>query len=251
MIRLAIMSDLHVEKGPYHPPALDADLWILAGDIGWGPEGVQWIAANLHGAPCAYVAGNREHWHWGEGIDPVAELRRASAAVPGLRFLQDEVTEYRFGARRLRILGATLWTDYALEGDAEGVMRVCQDKMPDYRNGRGSDGHILTAAQVRAWNRASVGFLDKALAQPFDGDTIVVTHHCPTASSLKARRPEHWPTTASVTELDGLIAARQPLMWVHGHTHWDCDHAIGRTRIVTRQRGTPENEDFTPLAVEI
>lgn len=251
MIRLAIMSDLHVEKGPYHPPAVEADLWLLAGDIGWGPEGVRWIADHLRGRACAYVAGNREHWHWGEGTDPIAELRRLAAGVPGLSFLQDQQAEFAFGDRRLRVLGATLWTDYALEGDPAAAMRLAQEKMPDYRNGRGSDGRILTAAQVLAWNRASVAFLERALAEEFGGDTIVLTHHCPTAASLKARRPEHVPTTASVTGLDGLIAARRPLLWVHGHTHWDCDHAIGRTRVVTRQRGTPENEDFTPLVVAI
>ncbi|HSV28438.1 MAG TPA: hypothetical protein VLL76_02735, partial [Candidatus Omnitrophota bacterium] len=158
MIRIAIMSDLHVEKGPYHPPRLDADLVILAGDVGWGPEGVQWIAQHLAGRPVVYVAGNREHWHWGDGTDPVAALRAQAARVPGLRFLQDEAAVFRFDDRHIRILGATLWTDYRLEGDPEAAMATAQARMPDYKNGRGSDGKPLTAAQVAAWNRGSVAF---------------------------------------------------------------------------------------------
>lgn len=249
MIRLAIMSDLHVEKGPFHPPRLDADLVILAGDVGWGPEGVQWIARHLAGRPVVYVAGNREHWHWGEGADPIKAIREQASRVPGLCFLQDDRADFTFGGRRLRVLGATLWTDYSLEGDRDGAMALAQERMPDYRNGRGADGKPLTAAGVLAWNRASVAFLERELAVGFDGDTIVVTHHVPSARSLKARRPDHVPTTASVTELDALIEAHGPALWVHGHTHWDCDYRIGRTRILSRQRGGPDNDGYAPLTI--
>lgn len=246
-MKLAILSDLHVEKGPYRLPPLEVDMFVLAGDIGWGPEGVQWIADHLSGRPAIYVAGNREHWHWGEGMNPMAELRRLSANVPNLHFLQDDCVE--LGGRRF--LGATLWTDYALEGDQQGAMVTAQSRMPDYKNGRGSDGTILTAAQVLAWNRASVAFLERRLAENFDGETIVVTHHVPSACSLKARRPEHVPTTASVTQLDTLIQTRGPRLWVHGHTHFDCDYVIGRTRVVSNQRGDADNEAYAPLTIDL
>lgn len=243
MTILAILSDLHVEKGPFRLPPLEADLFILAGDIGWGPEGVRWIAEHLGGRPALYVAGNREHWHWGDGTDPVAELRRLAAGVPNLHFLQDDGIELA----GLRFLGATLWTDYALEGTPDAAMAEAQAKMPDYKNGRGSDGRILTAAQVLAWNRASVAFLERELAP----GTIVVTHHAPSARSLKALRPGHVPTTASVTQLDALIQARGPSLWIHGHTHFDCDYGIGNTRVVSNQRGGPDNEAYAPLTISL
>lgn len=251
MTRLAILSDLHVEKGPYQPPPLDTDVIVLAGDVGWGPEGLDWIGRHLAGRPVIYVAGNREHWHWGDGTDPVAELRRRAAAIPGLHFLPDRRVDLRIDGRDLRFLGATLWTDYALEGDAAAAMAQAQAKMPDYRNGRGADGATLTAAQVLAWNRASVAFLESELNRDFAGETVVVTHHVPSARSLKARRPDHVPTIASVTGLDGLIEATEPALWIHGHTHFDCDYRIGRTRIVSRQRGGPENETYVPLTVAL
>jgi hypothetical protein len=251
MIRLAVLSDLHVEKGPWHPPAFHADLVVLAGDIGWGPEGVRWIAEHLGGRTAVYVAGNREHWHHCPGCDPLLALRAAATTVPNLHFLSDDRADFSFGGRMLRVLGATLWTDYALEGDRAGAMALAEASMPDYRNGRGADGARLTAAQVAAWNAASVEFLTRELTSPFAGTTLVVTHHAPAAASLRKRRPEHVPTTASITRLEELIEATGPALWVHGHTHWNCDYRLGATRVVTNQRGEPENDGFAPLIVEL
>ncbi|MDA8230423.1 MAG: metallophosphoesterase [Magnetospirillum sp.] len=251
MIRLAILSDLHVEKGPWRLPPVHADLFVLAGDIGWGPEGVHWIADNVRDLPAVYVAGNREYWHHPPGVDPVAALRSAAAKLPNLHFLQDAAATFTIRGQSLRVLGATLWTDYALEGDAAGVMAKAEKAMPDYRNGRGSDGNRLTAAEVLRWNRDSVAFLERELARPWEGRTVVLTHHAPTAASLKRRRPDHVPTIASVTSLEPLIEAHNPQVWVHGHTHTSCEYRLGATRIVSNQRGEPENEDYAPLIVAL
>ena len=245
--RLAILSDLHVEKGPYEPPPLDADLVVLAGDIGWGVEGAAWIAEHVGNRPAVYVAGNREYWHHKGGADPLGELRRATSRLSSLHFLQDD--EAIIGG--VRVLGCTLWTDYALGGDAPSAMAKAQAGMPDYKNGRGEGGVVLSAAQVLAWNQASVAFLNGALARPFAGPTVVVTHHLPTAQSLTAPRLDHAPTIASVCGLDALIKRAGPALWVHGHSHSDCDYRLGATRIVSRQRGSPENEGYQPLFVEI
>jgi predicted phosphodiesterase len=251
MIRLAVLSDLHVEKAPWHPPAMEADLIVLAGDIGWGPEGVRWIADHLHGRPAVYVSGNREYWRHPPETDPIAAIRAAAAQVPNLHYLQNDRVVLPIAGRNLRVLGATLWSDFSLNGDAEAEMTKAAASMPDYRNGLGADGVPLTPAQVRDWSRASAAFLTAELAQDWDGPTLVITHHAPAIASLKALRPEHVPTTASVTRLEGLIAERGPDLWVHGHTHWSCDYRLGRTRILSNQRGEPENTDYAPKLVEI
>jgi hypothetical protein len=246
-IRLAILSDLHVEKGPYEPPPFDADLVVLAGDIGWGVEGAAWIAEHVGDRPAIYVAGNREYWHHKGGADPLDELRQATRRLPSLHFLQDDEVVIQ----GVRVLGCTLWTDYALAGDAASAMAQAQAAMPDYRNGRGAAGAMLSAAQVLAWNQKSVAFVTAALARPFAGPTMVVTHHLPSARSLKAPRLDHVPTIASVSGLDDLITQNGPALWVHGHSHSDCDYRLGLTRIVSRQRGAPENEGYQPLFLEI
>lgn len=251
MIRLAIMSDLHVEKGEWIPPDPSCDLLILAGDIGWGLDGMAWIARHLAGRRMVMVAGNREYWHHSPGVSPVAELRRAAADIPGLLFLQDEAAVLDLNGSRLRLLGATLWTDYSLDGDAEATMATAGETMPDYRNGAAETGERLNPDAVLAANRFSRDFIAAQLALPFQGATVVVSHHLPSERGLPRRRPGHVPQAASVTPLDDLVERIGPDLWVHGHSHADCDYHIGRTRVVSRQRGTPENVGFQPLLLDL
>jgi len=46
MMKLHILSDLHTEFADFVPPETDADVVILAGDIGVGLCGIKW-AANI------------------------------------------------------------------------------------------------------------------------------------------------------------------------------------------------------------
>ena len=251
MIRLALMSDLHVEKGEWLPPPFAADLTLLAGDIGWGLEGVAWAARHLGVRPAVMVAGNREYWHHRPGTAPLAELRAAAARVPGLTFLQDDATVVALPGCRLRLLGCTLWGDFTLDGDAAASMAQAVQTMPDYRHGAGEGGGLLTPAETVASNRASAAFLAARLAEPHDGPTVVLTHHVPSQCSLPKRKPGNVPQAASVTDLDALIAERGPTLWVHGHTHGDCDYTIGATRVLSHQRGTPDRADYAPLVVTL
>jgi predicted phosphodiesterase len=247
MTKLLIMSDLHVEKGEFLPPPLDADLVVLAGDIGWGLDGMAWVARHLQGRPAVYVAGNREYWHHAAGAAPVAELRRAAAAVPNLYFLENDAVVLNLPRGALRVLGCTLWGDFSLDGDAAATMARAAETMPDYKHGNAPSGARLTPADTLAANRASVTFLTQTLRRADPVPTIVVTHHVPSERSLPRRKPGNVPQAASVTHLDELIAGHGPDLWVHGHTHADCDYHLGRTRVISRQRGGPDCVDFEPL----
>jgi len=56
-----------------------------------------------------------------------------------------------------------------------------------------------------------------------------------------------------VSDLEGLILASRPALWVHGHVHDSHDYRIGSTRIVCNPRGYhSENPSFDPaLVVEV
>ena len=49
-MKLHVLSDLHTEFADFSPPETDADVVVLAGDIGVGLRGVEW-AANGKVAP--------------------------------------------------------------------------------------------------------------------------------------------------------------------------------------------------------
>jgi hypothetical protein len=77
----------------------------------------------------------------------------------------------------------------------------------------------------------------RTLAIPFDGPTVVVTHHAPHPDSV-ARRFENDPLTpAFVSDLSEVIDRWQPALWFHGHTHDNFDYRVGATRIVCNPKG--------------
>jgi len=71
--KLHLLSDLHLETGPYEIPAdLEYDILIAAGDISSSVEqSVSWLAAI--GKPVIYVLGNHERWGDADLDDAVAK----------------------------------------------------------------------------------------------------------------------------------------------------------------------------------
>jgi Icc-related predicted phosphoesterase len=82
---------------------------------------------------------------------------------------------------------------------------------------------------ARAW-------LESELAKPFDGKTIVVTHHAPLKQSLAEKYAEDWVSAGFVNDLPSLVRAPVAL-WIHGHTHTAFDYMAEGTRVVCNPRG--------------
>ena len=137
-MRLHILSDLHFEFGkwPKHVDvnAIDADVTVLAGDIGVGLEGLQW--ALTFNRPVIYVMGNHEFY----GQRPMNDLwRKAREKVEGthVQLLENEsilIDDLRHPGERVRFLCATLWTDFAILGNERQseCMEAAGREMTDY-----------------------------------------------------------------------------------------------------------------------
>ena len=72
-MKIHILSDLHTEFSDFDPPETDADVVVLAGDIGVGPSGIEWAADHWLDRPVIYVAGNHEYY--GHDIGSTAHKR--------------------------------------------------------------------------------------------------------------------------------------------------------------------------------
>ena len=61
-MKLHVLSDLHNEFLEYLSTGTskEADVIVLAGDIGSGVKGVEWARAEWPDKPIVYVAGNHE-----------------------------------------------------------------------------------------------------------------------------------------------------------------------------------------------
>ena len=79
-------------------------------------------------------------------------------------------------------------------------------------------------------------WLRRQLAQPFDGPTVVVTHHAPSVGSVADKYAADWLTPAFVSDLPEEFFS-VPALWVHGHTHTGFDYVRGRCRVASNPRG--------------
>jgi calcineurin-like phosphoesterase family protein len=77
--------------------------------------------------------------------------------------------------------------------------------------------------------------LARELASPFQGKTVVITHHAPSAGSVHERYARHPATPAFASSCDGLVA--QADVWIHGHLHQACEYRLGKCLVASNPRG--------------
>ena len=255
-MKLWIISDLHLEYEELAWPLIapDADVCVVAGDVMPGcAKAVRWLGENvaLH-MPVIFVAGNHEFYG-----DFIAEGRKAGAVEesmwPGVHFLANDAKVLD----GVRFVGATLWTDFAYgaktAADIAWNERSAEGLLPDYRaiHGKSSlNPDPLTAAQIADMHAYSRGFIEQLLAIPFDGPTVVVTHHAPHPGSVSEQFRGSGLNPAFVSDLSDVIERGRPELWVHGHMHQSFDYRVGGTRIVCNPRGCgTENPGWNPMMV--
>ena len=251
-MRVRILSDLHIEFDEWTPPAAEADVVVLAGDIHVGVRGVEWGRRRFPHTPVVYVAGNHEYF--GARLEDLRQdlLRRGRQL--GVDVL--EASEVVIGGARF--LGATLWTDFALHGstaaDIDRAMVDARRWMHDYRVIRRGDGSPLCPQDTRALHLEQLDWLREKLGEPHAGPTIVVTHHLPHPRSVHAKYAGSRLNPAFASDL-GCLFGSCVALWVHGHTHESADYVESGTRVVCNPRGYSPmelNESFNPvLTVEL
>lgn len=270
-LRVRVLSDLHEEfrdrLGPLVLPRVEADVTVFAGDIANGVDAIEVMRrAEFDGSDKILVPGNHEYY--GAAVGPVrAALREAAAranADPSARsrgavhLLDDGCIELR----GVRFVGGTLWTDYELDGPAgrERALTIAPRYVTDYRLVQAEPGEPFTPAASIALHARTRALIGRVLAEPFDGPTVVVTHHAPHPGSIAERFAGNPANPAFVSDLSGLMGAAA--LWIHGHTHDAFDYVVNGTRVVAnpagyRRRAEPgtcggfafENARFDPARV--
>jgi len=262
IMKIRFMSDLHLEFSPMKFEYAGEDILILAGDIALHTDAMAQLnaVAAAWDIPVLILAGNHEFYTnsghqdhtWEDTID---DLRRAAdhnvKIVKGdTTFFEDTVATYE----GVRFIGATLWTDMNLFGDAPIASRQVQLALSDYVLIRKDKGMAaITADDTMARHAVSRKFIADTLAQPFDGQTVVFTHHAPSWKSVEFKDDKISAGYAS--RLEELMLDHEPVLWIHGHTHKVFDYKVGETRVMCNPRGyVPDGlvEGFDPkLVVEI
>ena len=245
-MRLHILGDLHLEFGAVNIPATDADVVVLAGDIDVGKEGRNWAANHFSDKPVIYVLGNHEFYQ--QSLPDLTETLKRETDGGHIHLLENSAVEidgYTF-------LGCTLWTDFQLTSDPQAAMGTAEGIMADYSIIRFSPARrVLRACDTARLHQGSVTWLRTRLASCDHKRTIVVTHHAPSARSEAPYHANSPLKPAFASNLDSLVEQSGVPLWIHGHTHYNVDYMIAGTRVLTNQRGYPDElcKGFDPSSV--
>jgi predicted phosphodiesterase len=247
-MKLQLLSDLHLNVADMPVPRSDADIVVLAGDVARPAEAIEW-ARQLE-QPVFYVPGNHEFY--GSSIaGTIAQLRQL-AQDSNIHVLSADAVV----VDGVRILGATLWTDFMLYPEPERRAAAVASALRHVRDfTRITDEHTgepFTPQASIALHRRERAWLEAQLAQPFDGDTVVITHHAPSPRSIHPRFAGSAINPAFVSDAEALMDGRRVALWLHGHTHDSFDYRVNGTRVVCNPRGYAangrnENALFDPL----
>jgi hypothetical protein len=253
-VKIQLMSDLHLESHPaYHArPAPGADLLVLAGDVGSYQSGSQLQGDDFglerfspkHGwpVPVLYVPGNHEYDNL--DFDATHERLRATCDRLGITWLEREVVVID----DVRFVGTTLWADFDALVVRPGHPEPTVQQLLKQRHKafRAANYYLQKAAAMRhgepmmaeGWREQALvceAWLRAALAQRFDGTTVVVTHFAP---SLRSADPRYGVTPATAgfcNSLNDLVA--QADYWLHGHLHCQQDYLESGCRVLANTLG--------------
>jgi len=244
-VKLRIMSDLHVEFGPYELPQTDVDAVVLAGDVHVKTNGVAWILKQFGNLPVIYVPGNHEYY--GKALPRLADKLKEVTSDTNIHVLENDCVTIR----GVRFLGCTLWTDFALLGDAMIAKDEARSRMSDYKKIRMSDASyrkIYPNDTARIHSR-SMRWLRTTLEEGrSDETTIVVTHHAPSILSVEPKDRSDPVSAAYASNLEEMVSTSGATLWTHGHIHSSSDYMLGPTRVICNPRGYEDdvNPRFNP-----
>ena len=221
-LRVQVLSDIHLEKWSgkelKYPPTLDADVLILAGDIGNPRAALYYDFIKMCAGEVKYVivvAGNHEYY--GSTIEKTDELiKTLFAEDDNIWFLQNEGVEIE----GLWFYGTTLWSNIPSKD-----FWSCVDEISDYKRieyFRPSTCNLLNETAFDALKK----FVDEHPA------TIVITHHAPMCLDGEHHSAFHNHYGSYIIKNSNKIP-----LWIYGHTHKHKNTTIENTAVASNPRG--------------
>lgn len=218
-MKLHIMSDLHLEFGDCPLPP-GGEVLILAGDIHVGTKASNWIEQCLRlYDQVYYVLGNHEFYNH-EYHKVVSWWLEAAKYRDNFEVLHNQVHAYD----GVRFIGTTLWTPSLRRG------------LNDY-NYIGFNNRILNPQDTAAMYLEAARFLEDTLTMPWQGKTVVITHHAPIPECVVPKYAGDSLNASFHANLNSMIEDNDIAVWVHGHMHDSIGFTYHNTDIICNPRG--------------
>lgn len=287
-----LFSDVHqrFNKVSIHP---ETQIILALGDLGEGNKCADWLLSL--NKTVLYVPGNHEFYNY----DITERLKELDSKFKNSKviLLNDKVAQ----AKNVQFIGSTLWSDQFSQNYQ--MMKTAASMLNDYKLIevshflKNEENLIEYANTLEQFNNSapklkgffpkkpkyfnplialilhkkSVSFLHNQLRQPFNGNTVVLTHHAPLLNSLlfsgyapldednkfleffnlKFRETKN---ASYASDLSFLIKEFKPNLWLHGHLHNGAHYAYDQTSILSNPIGYEDwqNPHFTqPFLIDL
>jgi len=210
-MKIFLISDVHTEMAArYFDPFFDydclqfdypedADVVVLAGDIGIWLNGLEWAVNKFKNKEILYIIGNHEYYH--SDINIIGDMRRKADEL-GVYLLDNDsviIDDVRF-------LGTTLWTNFDQYSHFE--VNKAWDSMNDYKyitsrtwwskkhnreqalnlmdldSTFGFDPTFFSPTVSYLSHAKALKWLEQQLLKSHNGRTVIVTHHAPSMRAV-------------------------------------------------------------------
>ena len=239
-MKIKVWSDLHLEFRGFlfdhiHTPHEDdkETTLLLSGDIGVGTAAQPFVVEMCkHFKHVLMICGNHEYYY-NDFLKVNADWAawELQGAPENFHFLYND---WRV-LDGVRFIGGTMWTNFA-DGDPL-TMGNAHRVMTDYEEIRCMGEKITPHFVLREHDRFC-DFLVAKFDEPFDGPTVVMSHHSPgNALKVKGRKPS-LTDHCYYADIEDMIGYHNKVkLWVHGHTHQSADYMINETRVICNPYG--------------
>lgn len=235
-MKIHVLSDLHIEGYDFRIKKTDADVLVLAGDIG-RIDGRHKDTLYVFLTKCKemyanvlYVAGNHEFYYFDlyEGY----RVLQTMCDEIGIKFLQNN----EVNIDGINFFGTTLWTDMNMMLAEKATRRY----LNDFRL-ISIDGRTITTKQIYEENELARYHLGNTQAN------VIITHHVPNEEGIHPR----WALYDANYGFMNVNLQAKGELWIFGHTHDSAEYRKHGTHFVCNPKGYGiENQDgFDPLKV--
>jgi len=248
-----LISDIHLEFADHlvEPSITDNEtLLVLAGDIHVGIKAVDFIVELSSRFPMIlYILGNHEFYYNNfatleYAIDNEIQ-RRLSKINSQCQVIVAGNEPKQFFIDKVRVFAGTLWTD--MNDNDPMTKHVVQYGLNDYRVIK-NDNKALTVEDTMAVFHNTVSQFVKWIKEPFNGKTLIFTHHAPTLEAVDVRYKDSVELNGGfASNLEKFIWEYQPAFWGFGHLHNSVKMKIGKTKVQANAKGYPKRFTFADL----
>lgn len=255
-MKLRIWSDIHNEFGTLDWTRRgddDETTLVIAGDFQVGDRSFDLMLELCNAFKYVlYTCGNHEYYK--NEINATDHRFSAFEADSKNFYFLNPGTVVLDG---VRFIGATLWTD--LDDGNPVTVEAVRRAMNDYRQieigEKYSDLHDekkITSLQpyhTMELNHIHSKFIEDTLKVPFEGKTVIFTHHAPLMLCVgndpryQGGMMRQMNFAYGNTKLDHLFFDYDFDYWFHGHVHMWQEHEVNGKKIIARPRGYIGFED--------